>query len=78
MIGFGANQIFVSSEILGFASYTDQYIKVEEKEIIVVKLGVDMRESIEQRIKVFEPVELKHSPNPPFGTFFEEEIFEQP
>lgn len=78
LIGFGEKQIFISSEILGFANYTNEYIKVEEKEIIVVRLENDMRKSIEQRIKVFEKMNLKHNPTPPFKTFFEEEIHEQP
>jgi glucosamine 6-phosphate synthetase-like amidotransferase/phosphosugar isomerase protein len=78
LIGFGENQIFVSSEILGFANYTNEYIKVDEKEIIVLHPGQSMRQSIEKRIKVFEKMDLKHNPSPPFKTFFEEEIHEQP
>ncbi len=68
----------MSSEILGFANYTNEYIKVEEKEIIVLRLDKDMRESIEKRIKIFDKIDLKHFPSPPFKTFFEEEIHEQP
>lgn len=76
LIGFAEKQIFISSEIIGFANYTNEYIKVEEKEIIVVKLEENMRKSIEQRIKVFEKMNLKHHPTPPNRTFFEEEIHE--
>ena len=47
LIGFSKDQIFVSSEILGFANYTNEYIKVEEKEIIVLKLEKGMKQSIE-------------------------------
>lgn len=51
---------------------------MEEKEIIVLKLEKGMRKSIEQRIKIFDKIDLKHFPSPPFKTFFEEEINEQP
>lgn len=44
LIGFTESQIFVSSELLGFASYTNEYIKMEEHEILVLKLGQDLRQ----------------------------------
>lgn len=46
LIGFSDHQIFISSEILGFANYTNEFIKVNEKEIIVLKLDKTMWESI--------------------------------
>lgn len=76
LIGFAGKKIFISSELLGFANYTNEYIKMEEHEILVLKSGPDMRRSIEKRIKFFEKPSLKHFPTPPFKTYYEEEIFE--
>lgn len=70
--------IFVSSELLGFANYTNEYIKMEEHEIMVLKSSSDLRQRIEKRIRFFEKPNLKHFPSPPFKTYFEEEVFEQP
>ena len=78
VVGLGDNSIYVSSELIGFQRYTHKYFNLDDREIIELSLdnGVEVR--VKERIRHADKVQVKNEPTPPFATFFEEEVFEQP
>lgn len=78
VVGFGNNGIYISSEIIGFQKYTHKYFALEDREIIELSLDNGIEARVKERIRHADKVHVKMNPTPPFTTFFEEEIFEQP
>ena len=76
LVGFSEDGIFVSSEQIGFAKYTREFIRLKDREILKLQFKKDMRESIKERILFMDQVQIKMNPTEGFRCFFEEEIFE--
>lgn len=78
LIGFGEKALFVSSEPIAFHRYTNQFIRLEDRELLRLSLDDSIRESVKERLITYDKIEIKETPSPGFRCFFEEEIFEQP
>lgn len=77
-VGICEHSIYVSSEVIGFQKYTNKYFKLEDREIIELSLDKHMNVKIIERIHHADKVDVKQDPTPPFKSFYEEEVFEQP
>lgn len=80
LIGLGTNGYVISSDVTAFQQYTEDYTQVPNGEVIVMsKDGIahkDMKLGVEDAKKMQkETIDLK--PRPGFGSFFEQEVFEQ-
>jgi len=78
LIGFSDSGVYVSSEAIAFQNYTKNFIRMQDREIILLSLDNSIKESVKERIVHLDHVEVKLAPSEGFGSFFEEEIFEQP
>lgn len=78
LIGFGEEGIFVASEPIAFHKYTNQFVRLKDREIVQLSLEKNIKESFKERIVSVDKVDIKDKPQPPFRSFFEEEIWEQP
>lgn len=78
LIGFSEKGVFVSSEAIAFQNYTDKFIRMKDREIILLSLDESVKESVKERIVHLDKAEVKLEPSEGFDCFFEEEIYEQP
>ncbi|CAK91231.1 unnamed protein product (macronuclear) [Paramecium tetraurelia] len=83
LVGYAANSIFVASEKIAFEKYTQNYIALQDGEVMLLQL--ENRNQLYNQIKhrlIFnenQEVEQVHlKPKQPYQTFFEMEIHEQP
>lgn len=70
--------MYISSEPIAFHKYTNSFIRLEDREILLLSLDKSIKESVKERLVTYDAVEIKDKPSPGFRCFFEEEIFEQP
>ena len=68
--------MYISSEAIAFHKYTNSFIRLEDREILLVSLDKSIKESVKERLITFDSVEIKEKPSEGFRCFFEEEIFE--
>ena len=78
LIGFSEKGVFVSSEAIAFQNYTNKFIRMKDREIILLSLDESIKESVKERIVHLDNAEVKIKPSEGFDSFFEEEIYEQP
>ncbi len=78
LIGFGDRGVYVSSEPIAFHRYTNNFIRMNDREIIMLSLDKTVKDSVKDRIVCFDKIEIKTKPSEGFDSFFEEEIYEQP
>lgn len=78
LIGFGEEGLFVSSEPIAFHKYTKKFIRLRDREVILLSLESNIEESVKERMITYDKVEVKEKPSENFRSFFEEEIYEQP
>ena len=76
LIGFGQSALYISSEAIAFHKYTNSFIRLEDREILLLSLDKSIKESVKERLITFDSVEIKEKPSEGFRCFFEEEIFE--
>ncbi|KAM3135541.1 hypothetical protein pb186bvf_012397 [Paramecium bursaria] len=83
LVGYNQNSIFVASEKIAFEKYTQNYIQLQDGEVMQLKISErnSLFNSVKHRLifnehQEYEQVHVK--PKAPYQTFFEMEIHEQP
>lgn len=78
LVGFKGSEFFVSSEAVAFQNYTNEFIRLQDFEIIKLTKGDDISGNYNERIVVHKQTEVRTTPKPGFDCFFIEEIMDQP
>ena len=59
MIGFGESALYISSEPIAFHKYTNEFIRLEDREIILLSLDKSVKESVKERMITYDTIEIK-------------------